>query len=125
MSLILQIVAITICILALGLLFKRMKQKSISVEQALYWLSGVLGMLILACFPSILGYIADVLGIWWAPAALVFFLLVVIIVIIFNHTEAIARMDAEIKELGMQVVLLKEEIREIKESLDQMKGRSL
>ena len=122
MGLILQITAVAICIFMMSLLFKKMKQKRLSEEQAIFWIMGVLGLLVLSCFPGILGFIADVLGIWWAPATLIFFLLIVILLIIFHHTENITRMEAEIKELAMQVVLLKEEKEKMEEVIDRMKG---
>lgn len=122
MSLILQIVAVVICVLALLLIFKKMKQKKISEEQALFWIIGVAGMLVLSCFPHLLSMLADKLGIWWAPATLIFFLLIVIIFIIFHHTENITRMEAEVRELAMQVVLLKEEKEKLEEVVKQIKG---
>jgi len=124
MSLLLQVVAVFICILMMLLLFKKMKQKKLSEEQALFWLTGVLGLLILSCFPQILGWIANLLGIWWAPATLIFFLLVVIIFIIFHHTIVITRMESEIKELAMQVVLIKEEKEKLEHILEGMKGEN-
>ena len=124
MGLILQIIAVGICVFLLLFLFKKMKQKKLSEEQAIFWILGVLGMLVLSCFPKILGIIADILGIWWAPATLIFFLLIVILLIIFYHTETITRMEAEIKELAMQVVLLKEEKEKLEEKLGESKGEN-
>lgn len=46
-----------------------------------------------------------------------FFLLVVIILIILRHTVTISGMEAEIKELAMQLTLLKDENEEIKKNL--------
>ena len=122
MSIVLQIVAVIICISAMVLLFQKMKQKKISEEQALFWILGVFGMLVLSCFPFLVEYMADVLGVWWPPATLIFFLIIVIILIIFHHTEIITRMEAEVKELAMQVVLLKEEKEKLEKAIDQAKG---
>ena len=122
MSYLLQLLAVILCLMGMGILFGKMRKKRISEEQALFWIMGVLGMLLLSCFPQILTFMADVLGIWWAPATLIFFLIIVIILIIFHHTEVITRMEAEVKELAMQVVLLKEEKGKLAESLDKLKG---
>ncbi len=122
MSIVLQVIAVAICVGMMILLFKKMKQKAISEEQALYWLLGILGLLILSCFPKILIWVADILGIWWAPATLIFFMLLVIIFIIFHHTISISRMDAEIKELAMQVALLQDEKNKLEESIKKERG---
>lgn len=124
MSIILQIVAVIICIAAIFLLFKKMKQKKISEEQAMFWILGVFGMLVLSCFPQLLRIVANVFGIWWDPATLIFFLMIVIILIIFHHTEAITRLESEVKELAMQVVLLKEENEKLEKVIDQVKGEN-
>lgn len=123
MSIILQILAVAICIGMMILLFKKMKQKAISEEQALYWLLGILGLLILSCFPKILLWAAGILGIEWAPATLIFFMLLVIIFISFHHTIAISRMDAEIKELAMQTALLQEEKNRLEEKLEKERSK--
>lgn len=122
MSIILQVIAVLICVGMMILLFNKMKQKAISEEQALYWLLGILGLLILSCFPKILIWAADILGIEWAPATLIFFMLLVIIFIIFHHTIAISRMDAEIKELAMQVSLLQDEKNKLEEIIKKERG---
>lgn len=107
MSIFLQIAAVFICLLMLIGLNREMKKKRLSENQAIVWLVGVIGLLIVSIFPRILAWAADLLGIWWPPASLIFFLILVIILIVFRHTVALSAMEAEIKELAMQVALLK------------------
>lgn len=94
-----------------------MKRKKLSENQAMLWLAGAFGLLILSVFPEILTKVAGLLGIWWAPAALIFFLLIVIILIIFRNTITISEMETEIKELAMQIALLKNENEELQAKL--------
>ena len=61
---------------------------------------------------------AELLGIWWPPASLIFFFLIVIIMIILRHTVTISSMETEIKELAMQVALLKDENSELENMLN-------
>lgn len=122
MSTILQVIAVVICIGMMFLLFNKMKQKAISEQQALLWILGAVGLLILSCFPQILTGIADKLGVWWAPATLIFFLLIILILIIFYHSITISRMEAEIKELAMQTALLQEQNARMKEALKEARG---
>jgi len=124
MSLLLQVIAVLICILMMLSLFKRMKLGKLSEEQALFWLIGDVGLLILSCFPQILTGVANLLGIWWPPATLIFFLLIIMFLIIFHHTMVVTRMEAEIKELAMQVALIKEEKDKLEHKVEEMKGEN-
>lgn len=123
MSIILKIISVLICLLMMYGLCQEMKKKNLSENQAVLWLGGVLGLLTLSVFPGILSKVANVLGIWWPPAALIFFLLVIMILIILRHTITISQMETEIKELAMQLTLLRDENKELKEELQkEVKG---
>lgn len=118
MSIILQIVSIAVCLLMLYGLCQEMKKKHLSENQAILWIGGVAGLLILSIFPQILPWAAGLLGIWWPPASLIFFFLVIIILIILRHTVTISAMETEIKELAMQIVLLKESNSDLENKLN-------
>lgn len=118
MSLILKILSIMICIFMIYGLCREMKRRKLSENQAILWLGGALGLLVLSIFPGILPMVAEILGIWWPPAALIFFLLIVIILIILRHTITISAVETEIKELAMQLTLVKNENEELKAKLE-------
>ncbi len=117
MSSLLQTVAVLICLIMLYGVFREMKKKRMSESKALLWILGVLGLLILSCFPVILMWIAGVLGISWAPAALVFFALIVIMAIIFYHTMTLSQLEAQVTEMAMQIALLKDSTEELSRKL--------
>lgn len=115
MSLFLQIVAIIVCLVMFYGLFQEMKKRRLSESSAILWFLGVIGLLVLSCFPGILNWVAGLLGIWWAPAALIFFALLVIILIIFYHSLGISQLESQVLELSMQVALLKDENEELRQ----------
>ena len=118
MGIILQIVSIAVCLLMLYGLCQEMKKRHFSENQAILWIAGAAGLLLLSIFPQILPWAAELLGIWWPPASLIFFFLIVIIMIILRHTVTISSMETEIKELAMQVALLKDENSELENMLN-------
>lgn len=118
MGIILQIVSIAVCLLMLYGLCQEMKKRNLSENQAILWIAGAAGLLLLSIFPQILPWAAELLGIWWPPASLIFFFLIVIIMIILRHTVTISSMETEIKELAMQVALLKDENSELENMLN-------
>lgn len=117
MSALLQNIAVLICLIMLFGVFREMKRQRMSESKALLWILGILGLLILSCFPGILMWIAGLLGISWAPAALVFFALIVIMMLLFYHTRAVSELEAQMMEMAMQVALLKEQTEELKQKL--------
>ena len=125
MSIVLQILSVAVCLLMLYGLCREMKKKHLSENQAIIWIAGVAGLLILSVFQKILHWAAQLLGIWWPPASLIFFFLIVIILIILRHTITISSMETEIKELAMQIALLKDENTELENRLNsKAKGES-
>lgn len=94
------------------------EKRHLSENQAILWIAGAAGLLLLSIFPQILPWAAELLGIWWPPASLIFFFLIVIIMIILRHTVTISSMETEIKELAMQVALLKDENSELENMLN-------
>ena len=100
MGIILQIVSIAVCLLMLYGLCQEMKKRHLSENQAILWIAGAAGLLLLS------------------PASLIFFFLIVIIMIILRHTVTISSMETEIKELAMQVALLKDENSELENMLN-------
>ena len=116
------ILCLVICV-CFGLVFfiPILRKKVLDV----YKRQGVAGLLILSVFPKILPWAAQLLGIWWPPASLIFFFLIVIILIILRHTITISSMETEIKELAMQIALLKDENTELENRLNsKAKGES-
>lgn len=115
MGILLKIIAICVCLAMLYWLGKQIIKKNLSESQAIFWIAGVLGLLVLSVFPKILLIVAGWLGIWWPPATLLFFLVILLLIIVLLHTITLSKREAEIIEMAMQISLLKDEIEELKE----------
>ena len=103
-----------------GLIFiisKAMKNKKMDEFQAIAWLVGAVGIIVLGLFPQIITWVAEILGVWWAPAVLIFFLLVVMFFIVFRHAQSISVLTTQMMEASMQLTLLKKENGTLKEQL--------
>ena len=53
MSIVLQILSVAVCLLMLYGLCREMKKKHLSENQAILWIAGVAGLLILSVFPDV------------------------------------------------------------------------
>ena len=118
MGLVLTLLTIAIGIVMVFFVLKSMKAKKMDEFQAVAWLLGSLGIIVFGIFPQILGWLADLLGVWWPPAVLIFFLLVLAFFMLFRHAQAISVQTARLTELSMQVTLLQHENELLKKQLE-------
>ena len=116
MSIFVNISAVAVGLILIGIVIKLVMEKRMSESQSVLWLlTGV--AIILGIFPNLLGQIASFLGIWYAPSVLLLFVCVGLLLITFFHATVISKNTDEIRELAIQIALLKEENRELKEKL--------
>lgn len=118
MSIILQIVSIAVCLLMLYGLCQEMKKRHLSENQAILWIAGGGGPPAAFHISTNTAMGCRASGNLVAPASLIFFFLIVIIMIILRHTVTISSNGTEIKELAMQVALLKDENSELENMLN-------
>lgn len=118
MGWILKIFAVLVGVFMMCMVTRTAKQKKMNEVQSIFWFIGAIGIIFMGLFHGVLAWMANILGVWWAPAILIFFLIVLLLFIGFNHAKEISILKAEVTELSMQVSLLKyeKEQREAKES---------
>ena len=112
LSLGITIIAIAVGIILLVMVGLSMKKKQISDYQGIVWIITALLIIIFGAFPGILGFLADILGVWWAPAILLFADAVLIGFICFIHSKEISLLKAQVTELSEQISILRAERQE-------------
>lgn len=117
MGILLKFIAVVVCLAMLYGLGKQIIKKNLSESQAIFWIVGVLGLLVLSVFPQILTIVAGWLGIWWPPATLLFFLVILLLIILLLHTITLSKREAEIIEMAIQISLLKDEVEDLKKQM--------
>lgn len=105
----LTILAILIGAILIVMVGISMKKKQISDYQGILWLFAAVLIIVLGAIPRIVRFLADLLGVWWAPSILLFSAVVLIGFICFNHSKEISILKAQIAELAMQLSLMKAE----------------
>ena len=112
MSIGITIIAIAVGVILIVMVCVSMKKKQISDYQGIIWLIAAVIIIVLGAFPRLVNILAQLLGIWWAPAILLFSDAVLIGFICFNHSKEISILKAQVNELSMQVSILKAEQKE-------------
>jgi len=90
------------------------KKRKLKEEYSILWLFVVSIFLILSIFRSILEKFADLVGIYYAPAALLLFLLIGVVAILIHYSVIISNLSDKNKILIQEIALLKHKISELK-----------
>lgn len=114
------IVGVGLNIYVIGLIAK----KRMSESQAVLWIAIALSAVILGIFPSVIPWIADKLGIWYAPSVLLLVATIGLLLILFRHSIVASEHTDELHELAIQVALLREENEVLKEKIEEMERDS-
>ena len=112
MNIRIQIIIATGVLLALAVIINMIRRKRLELRYALAWLFVGVSVLILDCFPNLIGWISREIGIASPMNMLFFFGFCFSLIIIFTLTMAMSRMSIRIKELAQELALYKKENQE-------------
>ena len=106
----LRIILFILILLTFALFVDQIKQKKLKLQYTLTWMLLLLFILIVAVFPEILGFVANIMGIALPINMIFFFGFLFTLVIIYRLTMAVSKQSEEIKFLTQKVALLEKEI---------------
>ena len=114
MNIRIQIIVGIVVILALIIIINMIRQKKLELRYALSWLGVGIAVLILDCFPQLITWLSQKVGIASPVNMLFFFGFCFSLIIIFGLTIAMSRMSIRIKELTQEMALFEKEVDEKK-----------
>lgn len=117
MSIIVNIGTIVVGIILILYIIKSMVDKKMTESQSILWLVIGGSAIIIGSFPSIITYIANLLGIWYAPSIIFLVVFIGLLFIVLKNTMIISVQSKQISELFMQIALLNMENEKINEQL--------
>ena len=71
MGWILKIFAVLVGVFMMCMVTRTAKQKKMNEVQSIFWFIGAIGIIFMGLFPGVLAWMANILGVWWAPAILI------------------------------------------------------
>jgi hypothetical protein len=89
------------------------RKGTFQVRYSLVWLAIASVILILAIFPDIIAFLAQLLGIGLGISALFFFGIFVCLFILFQHSISISKQAEVEKRLTQEIALMQQQIREL------------
>lgn len=112
MNIKIQIIIAIGVLIALTVIVNMIRRKRLELRYALVWILVGVGILILDCFPELIGWISKQLGIA-SPVNMLFFMgFCFSLVIIFVLTMAMSRMSIRIKQLAQELAIYEKENKE-------------
>lgn len=112
-----QIIAICGSILFIVFIVELIRKKKIREEYSLLWLFFGVIFLIISIWTESLWYIADLLGISYAPAAIFLLLIIAIISILIHYSLVISRLTENHKNLTQTIGLLEMELKKLRKEI--------
>ena len=112
MNIKIQIIIAIGILVALGVIVNMIRRKKLELRYALVWLAVGTSIFILDCFPELIAWLSDKVGIESPVNMLFFFGFCFALVIIFVLTMAMSRMSIRIKELAQALALYEKETKE-------------
>ena len=101
-------------ILALLIVFyivSSVRKNQLSIKTSFIWIMSSLLMLILACFPKSLDWLAVTLGISYPPALFLMLCVVYLIIQNFNFSKKIADLQEKITDIAQELAIIKDEVK--------------
>lgn len=114
MNIRIQIIIVIGTLITLAMLLNMIRQKKLELRYAFSWIIVGLGVVILACFPNLLAWLAKIVGIASPVNMLFFFGFVFSLAIILTLTLSLSRMSIKMKRLTQEIALLRKEQEEKK-----------
>lgn len=109
MNIKIQLIIVIGMLIVLAFLVNLIRKKRLELRYALSWITVSIGIIILACFPKLLTWIAKLIGIASPINMLFFFGFLFSLAIILTLTLSVSRMSMKVKRLTQEVALLKKE----------------
>lgn len=103
-----QIIIVVGVLIAMCVIVNMIRKKNLELRHALTWLAVGVSILVLDCFPNLIAWISEQIGIASPVNMLFFFGFCFALIIIFSLTIAMSRMSIRMKQLAQEVALLKQ-----------------
>lgn len=118
MSILINIGTVATGLLLIFFVIRLMVNRKMTESQSVLWLIIGVTAIIIGIFPSIITFLADLLGVWYPPSIILLIAYIGLLFIVFKNTVVISIQSNQIRELFMQITLLNMENEKLKEELE-------
>jgi hypothetical protein len=113
----LQVAAILVSLLLLGVVVELVRRKKLTEEYSFIWIACALALLVASVARHALDQLALSVGIYYPPAALLILLVLFVFLASVSFSVVVSRQRQQIERLIEDAALLEAEVREMKDNL--------
>jgi len=118
-----QIVVLIISILVTGFIVEQVRRRRLAVEYSLIWIVSGLGMIVLSLWKDGIEYIADLMGIYYAPSAIFVIFGIFVFVLCVHFSLEISRLSSNNRILIQRIALLEDDLKRLDENPASMENK--
>jgi hypothetical protein len=109
-----QIVVLIISLLVTFFVVEQVRRRRLAVEYSLIWIFAGLGMVVLSLWKNGIEYLAQVMGIFYAPSAIFVIFGVVVLFLCIHFSLVISKLSTSNRALVQRLALLEHEVKQLK-----------
>lgn len=111
-----QIVVLITSILVTGFIVEQVRRRRLAVEYSLIWIVAGLGMIGLSLWKNGVEYLADLMGIYYAPSAIFVIFGVLVFVLCVHFSLEISKLSSNNRVLIQRIALLEDDLKRLEEN---------
>jgi hypothetical protein len=108
-----QIVVLITSCLVTGFIIEQVRQRRLAVEYSLIWIVAGLGMIFFSLWRNGIEYLANLLGIYYAPSAIFVVFGVLVFILCVHFSLEISRLSSTNRVLVQRIALLEDDLRSL------------
>jgi len=105
-----QVVVLITSLFVTGFIVEQVRRRRLAVEYSLIWIVAGLGMIFFSLWKNGIEYLADLMGIYYAPSAVFMVFGVLVFVLCVHFSLAISKLSSNNRVLVQRIALLEEEV---------------
>lgn len=108
-----QLVVLIISLFVTGFIVEQVRRRRLAVEYSLIWIVAGIGMIVLSLWKNGIEYIADLMGIYYAPSAIFVIFGILVFVLCVHFSLEISRLSSTNRVLVQRIALLEDDLKNI------------
>lgn len=118
-----QIIVLIISFIVTGFVVEQVRRRRLAVEYSLIWIVTGVGMIFLSLWAKGISYLADFMGIYYAPSAIFVIFGVMVFFLCIHFSLAISKLSSNNRLLIQRLALLEDELKGSETDVHRVKSK--
>jgi len=108
-----QLVVLITSLLVTSFILEQVRRRRLAVEYSLIWIVAGMGMIVLSLWKDGIEYLADIMGIYYAPSAIFVIFGILVFVLCVHFSLEISRLSSNNRVLVQRIALLEDDLKKL------------